>query len=298
MTASALRALLSSEKVTHVPGVWDPVTAALAARAGHPAVHLSTTAVSAVLLGRPDLDFVGATQVADRASTLVAALEGVPLLADADAGYDSPSHAVWTGQAYLRAGISGLHLTDRSTGDRREIFGLAPATATIRSLAEQVPDLALLARTDAYATEGLPGVVRRTRAYAEAGADAVLPEGVTDPDELMAIHRAAPGVPLVIERSEAAPRRIPQLYASPKVTGTDPETTDAVLAAAGVRLVLHPLAALLAAVRGASLAYRALAEAGSAEETDRMPWAALTALAERPETREPDSRHVPRGLHT
>nr|BFE70298.1 hypothetical protein GCM10020092_035990 [Actinoplanes digitatis] len=44
-----------------------------------------------------------ATQIADRAATLVPALNGAPLLADADTGYGNPLHAVWTALAYRRA---------------------------------------------------------------------------------------------------------------------------------------------------------------------------------------------------
>ena len=112
MTAADLRAMLAADHLTHVPGVWDPASAALAVRAGHRAVHLSGAAVSATMLGRPDLSFTPATQIADRAAVLTPALGGVPLLADAAIGYDSPEHAVWTALAYQRAGISGLRLDD------------------------------------------------------------------------------------------------------------------------------------------------------------------------------------------
>ncbi|AEV86452.1 methylisocitrate lyase [Actinoplanes sp. SE50] len=307
MTATALRALLHSGRVTHVPGVHDPATAALAVAAGHRAVHLSGAAVSATMLGRPDLGFVPATQLADRASILVPVLNGVPVLADADTGFDDPEHAVWTGLAYHRAGISGLHLPDRAgisglplpdragisglrlpdragaTG-RHEVIAPGPAAAKVRALADRVPELVVIARTDAYAADGLGETIRRCVAYAEAGADAILPGGVHDLGELDRISRAVNGVPLVVDRSEAA--------------GSPPASTDSDLAAAGVRLVLHPVAALLAAMRAASLAYRAIAETGTAEQVDRLPWAAFTALAGPDETADSDARSVPAGLQT
>ncbi|GIF06562.1 isocitrate lyase/phosphoenolpyruvate mutase family protein [Actinoplanes siamensis] len=286
MAASALRALLTSGRVTHVPGVHDPLTAALAVAAGHQAVHLSSAAVSATMLGRSDLDFVHATQIADRAATLAPALRGVPLLADAGTGYDSPPDAVWTGLAYARAGVSGLVLGDRSPDH--------PAVLRIRALADQVPELAVVAKIEVYAVSGLAGTIERCAAYAEAGADAVfLPtagrpwsadDGVPGIEELAAVGRALPGVPLVVERSEAAGHRT--------------TWTDAELAAAGVRLVLHPVAALLAAMRAASLTYRALAETGTADRVDRLPWAAFTTLADPAEAHGPDAAHVPEGLQT
>ncbi|WIM94149.1 isocitrate lyase/phosphoenolpyruvate mutase family protein [Actinoplanes oblitus] len=290
MAASALRMLLAADRVTHVPGVWDPATAALAVAAGHQVVHLSGAAVAATMLGRPDLGFVHATQIADRATTLAPALRGTPLLADADTGFGTPEHAVWTGLAYRRSGISGLLLEDRASPDRRErragpkLIEIGLAAAKIKALADQVPELTVIARTDAYAGHGLAETIVRCGAYAEAGAHAVVPEGVPGIDELAAIHRALPGVPMVLTRSEAAPNR--------------PAWTDADLLAVGVRLVLHPVAALLAAMRAASTAYRAIGESGAADAVERMPWAAFTAVAGEDDAAVAEARYVPGRLQT
>jgi methylisocitrate lyase len=252
--AADLRAMLVVDHVTHVPGVYDPASAALAVRAGHRAVHLSGAAVSITMLGRPDLGFTPATQIADRAAVLFPALGGVPLLADAAIGYDSPDQAVWTALAYQRAGISGLRLDD---GEDARLAG-----ARIAALVEQAPQLMLVAQAGGH---GLAETIERCRAYAAAGADAVLPAGVHDGD-LGRLRAELPGVPLVIIRSETATegRRL----------------TDAELADLGVRLVLHPLAAVLAALRAASLTYRAIADEGDATRVDRIPLAVFATLTE------------------
>ena len=251
MTAADLRAMLIAGQVTHAPGVYDPATAALAVQAGHRAVHLSAAAISISMLGRPDLSLVPATQIADRAAVLLPALGGVPLLADAATGYDSPEQAVWTALSYQRAGISGIRLADD------EDAGLA--AARIGALAEQAPAVMLIAQA---AGIGLTETVERARAYAAAGADAVL---VTE-DDLARLHGELPGVPLVVSRSETAPG--------------GSRRTDADLADLGVRLVLHPLTAVLAALRAASLAYGAIATEGHAMRVDRLPLAVLTTLIE------------------
>jgi methylisocitrate lyase len=257
MTAADLRAMLVADHVTHAPGVWDPASAALAVRAGHRAVHLSGPAIAATMLGRPDLGFAPATQIADRAATLVPALGGVPLLADADVGYDRPDHAVWTALAYQRAGISGICLDDGADAER--------SAARITALAAQAPGVVLIARARG---RGLDETIERCRAYAAAGADAVLPVDLHEADDLGPLRAALPAVPLVVSRSEAATGR-------GRLTGTE-------LAGLGVRLVLHPLAAVLAALRAASLAYRAIAEEGDAERIDRMPLAVFGTLIDRP----------------
>jgi len=257
MTAADLRAMLVADRVTHVPGVWDPASAALAVRAGHRAVHLSGAAISATMLGRPDLGFAPATQIADRAATLVPALGGVPLLADADVGYDRPDDAVWTALGYQRAGISGICLDDGADAAR--------SAARIAALAEQAPGVALIALVRG---RGLDETIERCRAYAAAGADAVLPVDIHEATDLRPLRAALPAVPLVVSRSEAGTGR-------GRLTGAE-------LAGLGVRLVLHPLAAVLAALRAASLAYRAIAEEGDAERVDRMPLAAFSTLIDRP----------------
>ncbi|MET8152027.1 isocitrate lyase/PEP mutase family protein [Actinoplanes sp. NPDC049668] len=283
--ADELRALLHAGGVTHVPGVYDPVTAALAVQAGHPAAHLSGAAVSALALGRPDLGFVHATQIADRAAALVPALDGAPLLADADTGYGNPLHAVWTALAYRRAGVAGLHLEDQVQPKRcghlagKEVIDVRSAAAKIAAVVTEVPQLAVIARTDAYGVNGLADAVERCRVYAAAGADAVFPEGVDELDDLARLHDALPGVPIVVNRSEAG--------------GDRPAVPDADLAEVGVRLVLHPVAALLAALRAASLVYRAIAGGAGAGAVDRLPWAAFTALLGQDDALDLDRRYAP-----
>jgi methylisocitrate lyase len=255
VSAADLRAMLAAGHVTHVPGVYDPATAALAVRAGHRAVHLSGAAVSATMLGRPDLGYTPATQIADRAAVLGPALAGVPLLADAAIGYDSADHAVWTALSYQRAGISGLRLDDVADGRL--------AAARIAALVAQAPQVMLVAQAGG---DSLSETIGRCRAYAAAGADAVLPAGVEDGDDLGRLRAELPGVPLVVSPSETA-------------TGG---LTDAELADLGVRLVLHPLAAVLAALRAASLTYRAIAEEGRATGIDQIPLAVFATLLGRP----------------
>jgi len=75
----------------------------------------------------------------------------------------------------------------------------------------------------------------------------VLPVGVPEAD-VGKLRAVLPGVPMVVCRSED------------QAEAGGGRLTDAELAGFGVGLVLHPLAAVLAALRGASLAYRAIAQ--------------------------------------
>ena len=243
--ANDLRALLARSEVTHVPGVYDPASAALAVRAGIQAVHLSAEAVAGTMLGRPDVGFASSTQIADRAAVLVPALEGVPVLADAAVGFERPDQAVWTALAYERAGINGLILHDGEA---------------VARIAQQAPELVLIVRVTG---RDLATTIEWCRRYAAAGADALYPADVQEPADLARIRSEVPGVPLVISASDRDP-------------------ADGELATVGVRLVLHPLAALLAALRAASQTYRAIAEQGRSDKVDQLPQPVYATLVEPP----------------
>ncbi|WP_179855391.1 isocitrate lyase/phosphoenolpyruvate mutase family protein [Paractinoplanes atraurantiacus] len=217
--------LLAPGGVTHVPGVYDPASAALAVRAGIRAAYLSGEAIAATML---EPSTVSATQIADRAAVLGSFLGGVPLLADANVGFEDPDAAVWAALSYQRAGISGIVLNEGSP-------------LRVAAVKERAPGVLVIATAPG---DTLGEIIARCRALASAGADAVLPLGARETD-LRSLHAALPDVRLVLNRTEGA-------------SGGGRHLSDAELAAAGVILVLHPLTAVLAALRAASVAYHAL----------------------------------------
>ncbi|GIG50747.1 carboxyvinyl-carboxyphosphonate phosphorylmutase [Dactylosporangium siamense] len=270
--------------MTHLPGVYDPLTAALAVRAGFAAAHLSGAAVSALRLGLPDLGYLHGTHIASVAATVTPALGVVPLLADADTGYGNAPHAVWTARRYAAAGVAGLHLEDQVSPKRcghlagKELLDAGLAAAKIRAVAEAGTGLVVVARTDAYTVTGLDDAIDRALRYAHAGADAVFVEGVTGVDDLAAVHAALPDMPLVVNRSEAGPAAF---------------VADATLAELGVRFVLHPVAPLLAALEAARAAYAAIAADGHAGAVPRLPWDAFTGLVGQADALALDARYAP-----
>jgi methylisocitrate lyase len=281
-TAARLRRLLAGDDLVHLPGAYDAVTARLAADSGARAVCLSGATVSAVELGLPDLGFVHGTDIARRAASMVAALDGVPLLADADTGYGNALQARHTTIAYAAAGVAGLHLEDQVAPKRcghmagKDVVDVAEAAARVRAVVDAGTGLVVVARTDALSVRGLDEVVMRSLAFAEAGADAVFPEGA-GPAELRVVRDALADagrpLPLVWNCSEAA---------GPLETLPSPDE----LAAAGVRAVIHPVSALLAAAAAAREVYARIAEHGSAAGTHRLTWADLTGQVGLPQMQE------------
>lgn len=275
-----LRSLLAGPDLVHLPGVYDAVSARLAARAGVAGAHLSGAVVSAVALGLPDLGFVHAADIVRVAQSVVPALDGLPLLADADTGYGNALQARATARSYAAAGIAGLHLEDQVAPKRcghlagKQVVDVAEAASRVRAAAEAGSGIVVVARTDALGVEGVASVTERCVAFAEAGADAVFVEGAGAPD----LARVVEGVtratgacpPLVVNRSEAA--------------GNEPPLDQDALRELGVRVVIHPVSALLAAARAQASVYAAIAATGDAGgAAERLGWTDLTDLVGLPD---------------
>ena len=270
MTAARLRALLEGPALVHLPGVYDAVSARLAARAGVPGAHLSGAVASAVTLGLPDLGFVHAADITRVAQSVVPALDGLPLLADADTGYGNALQARATARAYAAAGIAGLHLEDQVAPKRcghlagKQVVDVEEAVSRVRAAVEAETDIVVVARTDALGVEGIASATERCIGFAEAGADAVFVEGGTFADLAEVVAGVPDCPPLVVNRSEAA--------------GHEPPPDWDAYAALGARLVIHPVSALLAAARAQAAVYAAVAAHGDAGAVDRLGWDELTEL--------------------
>lgn len=265
--------MLLTDRLRHAPGVVDPVTALLAAAEGFEVLFLSGAVTSAVALGRPDLGYVHGTDIAALATRITRVVD-VPLVADADTGYGGVLQVARTVEQYAAAGVAGLHLEDQVSPKRcghlagKQVLDLPEAVAKVRSAVDAAAGrLTVIARTDALSILGLEEAVRRAAAYAEAGADLVFVEGAATAAELAAVQAAA-GVGQVLNRSEAGGPREP--------------IADDVLESLGVRLVLHPVSALLAMASAARAVYRDIATTGVVGAVDRLGWSELTDLLGQP----------------
>lgn len=260
--------MLPVDRLLHAPGVVDPVTALLAVAEGFGALHLSGAVASAVLLGRPDLGYVHGSDLAALAARITRVTD-VPLVVDADTGYGGVLQVARTVEDYARAGVAALHLEDQVSPKRcghlagKEVLDLPEAVAKVRA-AVDVGAVTVIARTDALSVHGLDEAVRRAVAYAEAGADLVFVEGASTPEQLAAVMAA--GVPQVLNRSEAA--------------GVPSILSDDELGQLGVRLVIHPVSALLSMASAARDTYRQIAREQVA--TPSMAWSELTDLLDLP----------------
>lgn len=105
----------------------------------------------------------------------------------------------------------------------------------------------IMARTDAYESEGIEGVVRRAVAYKKAGADMLFPEAL----------RTLAEFEEVVERVEMP------VLANLTEFGKTPGFTAQELASVGVAMALYPLSAFRAMSHAAMTVYESIAREGT-----------------------------------
>ncbi|WP_421980689.1 isocitrate lyase/PEP mutase family protein [Roseibium sp.] len=252
----SLKTRLQQHKILVAPGVYDGLTAAIAASAGFEALYLSGAAVAYTRLGRPDIGLTSVTEMTETMA-LIADRTDLPVIIDADTGFGNALNAQRTMGLYERAGASALqvedqtypkrcgHLSDKSLIPAAEMAGKVKAMADARRSAETL----IIARTDAIAVEGFSAAIDRAETYLEAGADVLFVEAPQSREQLSGIAKHFEGrVPLLANMVEGG--------ATP-ITGADD------LEEQGYSIVIFPGGIVRAIARTAGDYYQSLLENGS-----------------------------------
>ncbi|MFN3143774.1 MAG: oxaloacetate decarboxylase [Paracoccaceae bacterium] len=259
-----LRARLSRPEILVAPGIYDGLTAALAAEAGFEALYLSGAAVAYTRLGRPD---IGLTTMSEMADTLALIRDRVdlPIVIDADNGFGNALNAQRTMRAYERAGANALQVEDQGYPKRcghlsdKTLIPMSEMAGKIRAMADAraSDDTLIIARTDAIAVEGFDAALDRAAAYAEAGADVLFVEAPRTREQMKTITgRFGDRLPLMANMVEG---------------GLTPVTGAADLESLGFSLVIFPGGIVRALARTAQGYYQSLRQTGSnAAFADRM----------------------------
>ena len=187
-------------------GVYDPLSALIAAEAGFEALFLSGSALSYASLGAPDVGLIGMSDVAD-ACARITDRANVPVLVDMDSGFGSAAHVARAVRLMDRAAAAAG--ADRGSG-AGEICGRAdraaarvPAHVMVGKIkaaqdARTRSDLLISVRTDAMVSAGFDEALRRAETYIEAGADLLFVEALKDPAQFAEIGaRFGARLPLV-----------------------------------------------------------------------------------------------------
>jgi 2-methylisocitrate lyase-like PEP mutase family enzyme len=260
----SLKTRLATDKILVAPGVYDALTAALAAQAGFEALYLSGAAVAYTRLGRPDIGLTSVSEMADTMA-LIRDRVDIPVIIDADTGFGNALNAQRTMRLYERAGANALqvedqtypkrcgHLAEKSIIPTTEMVGKIAAMADARAS----DDTLIIARTDAVAVEGFDAAIDRAEAYVEAGADALFIEALRSVDEMKTVtERFKDRVPLLVNMVEG---------------GATPIQNAAFLNDLGFSIVIFPGGIVRALAHTAEAYYQSLMATGSNRAfADRM----------------------------
>jgi 2-methylisocitrate lyase-like PEP mutase family enzyme len=194
-----LRSLLATHGGLVSIGVYDCFSAKLAAQAGYPVLSISGNALTASLLGFPDLGLMTMSEVVSQARNIAASVD-VPVLADGDTGYGNALNAMRAVREFEAAGVAGLSLEDQvfpkrsSTIGKSAVIPVREMVIKLRAAAEarRSEDFLLIGRTDARAVEGIDGAIERALRYCEAGADMIFINSLENEDEMRKATRAIP----------------------------------------------------------------------------------------------------------
>ncbi|MCE2405393.1 MAG: isocitrate lyase/PEP mutase family protein [Dehalococcoidia bacterium] len=202
-----LRELFDSGKVFTIAGGSCAFHAKMAEAAGFECAYMSGGFTSSFLLGIPDAGIMTLTEMVENARRMARATS-IPLLCDADQGYGNALNVRHTVEAFIGAGVAGIHLEDQPVPKRcgfvsgKEVISLEEAAGKYRAAVdardELDPDFVILARCDARTAVGgsLEETIRRLKAYEEAGVDVLYFEAPQSMEELRAA-RAAVSKPLM-----------------------------------------------------------------------------------------------------
>src|SRR5260370_13943040 len=106
-----LREILAGDALVVAPGVYDGLSARIAAAAGFSALYCSGGAV-ARSSGVPDIGLLTMTEVLARLREVIDAT-ALPVIADADTGYGNAVNVVRTVREFERLGAAAIHLEDQ-----------------------------------------------------------------------------------------------------------------------------------------------------------------------------------------
>ncbi len=252
---SRLKEALNLEKPLQIVGTINALMAMTAKRAGFRAIYLSGAGVANASYGLPDLGITTLDNVAEDARRITDVID-LPLLVDIDTGFGATAFSIArTIKTLEKVGIAGVHIEDQEAQKRcghrprKKIVSTEEMCDRIMAAVDvrKDPDFMIMARTDAFANEGLQGAIDRIHQYIAAGANAVFPEALKSLEEFKAITEAI-SVPIIANITEF---------------GKTPLFTVEELRGAGVSMILYPLTAFRAMNKAAEQVYSTLRKQGT-----------------------------------
>lgn len=275
-TRKTLKALAHARRGVLVPGAFNALSAKVIEDLGFEALYVTGAGVTNMWFGMPDQGFMGLAEIADHTARIRDTVE-LPLIVDADTGFGNALNVYHTVRTLERAGADCIQLEDQVAPKRcghfagKEVISTEEAVNKIKAAvdARRDSDLMIMARTDAAATHGFEAAVERAQRFAEAGADILFVEAVTQAEEVRSL-----------------PRRLstPQLM-NMVIGGKTPIFNTDELGELGYGIVLYANAALQGAVMGMQKALTVLRDGKEVPESSGLvaPFAERQRLVGKPQ---------------
>ena len=185
--AQTLRDLLAGGEHFIAADAYSALTARIVERVGFKAAYLGGHACSAFHYAIPDNGIFPQTEQIDQAARIAEAVE-IPLIADADTLGETVADAYYLTRRYVRAGVAGIHVEDEINPKHSTYAGGLISIADMQARldacvrARGASPFVVIARCDELYPKSYRGggggaveeAIKRGRAYAEAGADALV----------------------------------------------------------------------------------------------------------------------------
>ena len=214
--STRLRELLKSEDLVFTIQVGTAHQAQLAEKAGFELVGISGSSTSVQIFGLPDAGFVTMTELVENVERICHAVN-IPVTVDCDTGFGNAINVRRTVESVIRAGAAGFFIEDQVAPKRcgfvkgKEVVSLEEAVGKFRAAIdarnELDPDVIIMARTDVRGAAGgsVDEVIRRGRAYLDAGVDIFYAEALQSRDEIRQVRNALKGCLLRVTTNAIKP---------------------------------------------------------------------------------------------
>lgn len=247
------RQALENNKPLQIVGTINAYSAMMAERIGHQAIYLSGGGVANASYGLPDLGMTSLNDVVEDVRRITSA-SSLPLLVDIDTGWGGAFNIARTIEQMEKAGAAAVHLEDQVSQKRcghrpnKEIVSTEEMVDRIKAAVDARTDKSffIMARTDAFAQEGLEAAVERAKAYVEAGADGIFAEAVKTEEHYRAFSEAL-DVPILANITEFGQTEL---------------WNKEQLGEWGAAMVLYPLSAFRAMNKAAETVYQSILAEG------------------------------------
>lgn len=234
-----------------IVGAHDGMSSLLAKKSGFNHIYLSGGALSASM-GMPDIGILTLQDVVNRAREIIRA-SNLPLLVDIDNGFGEPLNVARACLEMVEARVAAVQIEDQKIPKKcghlngKKLISEDEMIKKIQMIKKVAPTLKIVARSDAYAIEGMPGMIKRLHSYVKAGADIIFPEAMSSEGDFRFVRKEFEA-PVLANMTEFG-----------KTDYIDLTTFSEI----GIDVVIFPVTSLRAAAYNVEETYKVIKEKGT-----------------------------------